>query len=104
MTWLLLILAGLFEVAGVIGIIKVNQRPSYSSYTLLAGGFLVSFLFLSLAMKEISMGTAYAVWTGIGTAGSTLVGMFFYGEPKDKFRLLFIAIIIISVIGLKLAG
>jgi len=102
MSWLWLILAGCFEVVGVIGITQVNQRASFRSYLIMGGGFLLSFLFLSLAMKEIAMGTAYAVWTGIGTVGSTVIGMVFYKEPKDALRLFFIAIVIIAVAGLKL--
>lgn len=102
MTWLSLILAGCFEMVGVMGITQVNKRPSFRSYLMLLGGFSLSFLFLSLAMEDIAMGTAYAVWTGIGTVGSTLVGMFFYNEPKDRLRLFFIGLIIISVAGLKL--
>ncbi|HZG16811.1 MAG TPA: multidrug efflux SMR transporter [Candidatus Bathyarchaeia archaeon] len=102
MSWLWLILAGCFEVVGVIGITQVNQRASFRSYLIMVGGFLLSFLFLSLAMKEIAMGTAYAVWTGIGTVGSTVIGMVFYKEPKNALRLFFIAIVIIAVAGLKL--
>lgn len=104
MMWFILILAGFFEVVGVIGMTKVNRSASIMSYLLLIGGFLLSFLCLSLAMKVIPMGTAYAVWTGIGAAGSTIVGMVFFGEPREKFRLIFISCIIISVAGLKLVG
>ncbi|MMZ69271.1 Multidrug resistance protein YkkD [compost metagenome] len=53
-------------------------------------------------MQSISMGTAYAVWTGMGTVGSTLVGMFLYGESKDAKRLLFIAMVLSAAVGLKL--
>ncbi|WP_134685249.1 DMT family transporter [Brevibacillus migulae] len=102
MSWLSLLFAGCFEVVGVIGITQVNQRPAFRSYLIMVGGFLLSFLFLSLAMKEIPMGTAYAVWTGIGTVGSTVIGMVFYKEPKDTLRLFFIAIVIVAVAGLKL--
>jgi len=101
MVWILLILAGCFECVGVIGITKVNQKASLASYAVLIGGFLLSFILLSISMESIPMGTAYAVWTGIGTVGATLVGMFFYGESKDKWRIVFIVLIILSVIGLK---
>lgn len=102
MSWILLILAGCFEVVGVIGINQVNDSPRIRSYVILICGFLFSFFLLTLSMKNIAMGTAYAVWTGIGTIGSTLVGMLFYGEPKDIRRILFISLIIVSVLGLKL--
>lgn len=104
MTWFFLILAGLTEVVGVIGITKVNQSPSVKSYSIMVGGFLFSFIFLALAMKSISMGTAYAVWTGIGAVGSALVGMFIYGEPKNKSRIMFILLIIVSVVALKIVS
>lgn len=104
MNWFFLILAGCFEVVGVMGITKVNQSPGVKSYLILIGGFALSFVFLAVAMKTIAMGTAYAVWTGIGTVGSALIGMLLYGEPKNKRRILFIAIIIISVIALKMVG
>jgi paired small multidrug resistance pump len=104
MTWLALLLAGCFEVVGVIGITKVNRQPSFRSYLILIGGFVLSFVFLATAMKGIAMGTAYAVWTGIGTIGSTIVGMFVYGEPKDTWRIVFIAIVVVAVAGLKLIG
>jgi paired small multidrug resistance pump len=68
----------------------------------MAGGFLLSFLFLTLAMRTISMGTAYAVWTGIGTAGSAIAGMLLYGESREWRRLLFIAFILGAAMGLKL--
>ena len=102
MSWMALIVAGCFEVVGVMGITMVNRDRSMPSFATLAGGFIVSFLLLSVAMKEISMGTAYAVWTGIGTVGGALVGMFFYGESKSRIRVLFISLIVVSVMGLKL--
>lgn len=102
MTWTALLLAGCFEVLGVMGIHQVNQRPSLRSYLTLIGGFALSFILLTVAMKEIAMGTAYAVWTGIGTVGSALVGMLVYKEPRDKLRLACIALVVVSVAGLKL--
>lgn len=104
MSWLFLILAGCFEVVGVTGITLVNRSHSIPAYIILIGGFVSSFLCLSFAMEEIAMGTAYAVWTGIGTVGSALLGMFVYGEPKNGLRVLFIGFIIFSVIALKFIG
>ncbi|WP_421617029.1 DMT family transporter [Brevibacillus sp. TJ4] len=102
MSWISLVLAGLCEVMGVIGINQVNRNRSVTSFLLLIGGFGLSFALLSYAMQEIAMGTAYAVWTGVGTVGSALVGMLYYGDSKDAKRLFCIALIVISVIGLKL--
>jgi paired small multidrug resistance pump len=102
MTWISLIFAGLFEVMGVMGMTLVNTKPSLRSTLILVVGFGTSFALLSYAMTGIPMGTAYAVWTGIGTVGSALVGMLFYGESKDSKRIIMIAVIVMSVIGLKL--
>lgn len=102
MSWFALILAGCFEVVGVMGITMINKKLSIYSIITLLGGFTISFILLSLAMREISMGTAYAIWTGIGTIGSALIGMVFFGESKNKIRLFFIFLIIASVVGLKL--
>lgn len=102
MSWIYLVIAGIGEVFGVMGINKVNQKKSFFSFTWLIGGFLFSFLFLTLAMEELPMGTAYAIWTGIGTAGSTIAGMIFYGESTDWRRILFIGMIIAAAVGLKL--
>lgn len=104
MNWFLLIAAGLFEVAGVTGISKFNEKKSLTSFFFMTTGFGASFLLLAQAMQTISMGTAYAVWTGIGTAGSALIGMLFLGEAKEWKRLAFIGLIISSTIGLKLVS
>lgn len=102
MEWIYLILAGGFEVVGVTGLNKVAKKNNLQAYVTLILGFLFSFSFLSLAMRTLPMGLSYAVWTGIGTIGGTLVGMFFYGESKDWKRMLFIAMIVAAVVGLKL--
>ncbi|MHA6484068.1 DMT family transporter [Paenibacillus sp. strain BS8-2] len=104
MSWIYVIIAGLLEVVGVIGISEVNKRMSLRNILLLSGGFIASFLFMSLAMKELPMGTVYAIWTGIGTVGSALVGMLFYKEPRTTLRLLFMGLVLSSVIGLKMIG
>lgn len=104
MGWIFLILAGCFEVVGVDSMNRVVKYKNIQSYVRLFVGFILSFTFLSLAMKTLPMGISYAVWTGIGTVGGTLVGMLFYGEPKDFKRILFIGMILIGVIGLKLTA
>jgi paired small multidrug resistance pump len=102
MAWVYLILAGAFEVVGVTGMNKVAKDKDLQSYMVLILGFILSFGFLSLAMKTLPMGVSYAVWTGIGTVGGTIIGMLFYGEAKDWRRILFIGLIIVAVMGLKL--
>jgi paired small multidrug resistance pump len=101
MAWLSLILAGLCEMSGVAMINQWNKRRNWTSLILLFFSFGASFIFLTIAMKSISMGTAYAVWTGIGASGGAVLGMLFYGEPKDWKRIIFIVMIIIAAVGLK---
>jgi paired small multidrug resistance pump len=104
MGWIYLILAGCLEVVGVTGLNKVIKYKNLQSYLVLFIGFILSFSFLGLAMKTLPMGLSYAVWTGIGTIGGTVVGMVFYGESKDWKRILFIGVILAAVIGLKLTA
>ncbi|MFC0270868.1 DMT family transporter [Metabacillus herbersteinensis] len=104
MNWFFLVAAGLFEVVGVTGISKFNEKKSLTSFLFMTMGFGASFLFLTQAMETISMGTAYAVWTGIGTAGSAIIGILFLGEKKEWKRIAFITLIISSTIGLKLVS
>lgn len=101
MDWFFLILAGLCEVAGVAAIARFNKQKSLLNALFLIAGFGTSFLLLTLAMETISMGTAYAVWTGIGTVGSTLFGILFLGEPAGWKRVFFISLIISATVGLK---
>ncbi|WP_393965707.1 DMT family transporter [Exiguobacterium sp. S22-S28] len=101
MPWIILIFAGIFEVIGVSSINRLNRQFNLSSLFIFILFFGLSFSFLSIAMASIPMGTAYAVWTGIGTVGATLLGMFLFNEEKSFKRLLFLGMILISVIGLK---
>lgn len=102
MAWVMLLLAGCFEMFGVTMINKYHHDKKIMSFIFLLVGFACSFLFLSLAMETLPMGTAYAVWTGIGASGGAILGILFYGESKEWQRILFIAMIISSAIGLKL--
>jgi len=83
MAWVSLILAGLFEMFGVAMINKLHKDRNWQSLLLLFTGFGASFLFLAYAMKTLPMGTAYAIWTGIGASGGAIIGMLLYGESKD---------------------
>lgn len=100
MGWLALIIAGLCEVFGVINIKRITMKK-WDALIFLIIGFILSFAMLTYAMKTISMGTAYGVWTGIGTIGSALIGMYMYNEPKEWMRIFFIGLILAATIGLK---
>jgi len=96
-----LVLAGLFEVAFTT-CLKLSQNFTIFKYSL---GFFVStilsFLLLNKAIQTIPMGTGYAVWTGIGAVGTVLIGILFFREPVDFWRIFFIFLLIGSVLGLK---
>lgn len=102
MSWISLIIAGIFEMFGVGSINKLNKNRDIHALFLLIAMFSGSFLFLYLAMKQLPMGISYAIWTGIGAAGGAILGMIIYGESKDWRRVACILLIIFSVIGLKL--
>lgn len=103
MNWILLLLAGLLEVVWAVGL-KYTEgftRLWPSIGTLLA--MIVSFGLLSVAMKTLPLGTAYAVWVGIGVIGSALLGVYLFAEPMTTGRLISLALILTGIIGLKLA-
>jgi len=102
MAWLSLILAGMFEVVGVLGMNRIKRDNNVKAYLLFSAGIILSFICLSVAMRSLPMGTAYAIWTGIGTVGGALVGMLFFGESKEWRRILFIAMVLSAAVGLKL--
>lgn len=104
MEWFSLILAGCFEIFGVAMLNVFKNKKSFAVISLIIIGFGCSFFFLSYAMKTLPMGLTYAIWTGIGGAGGAFVGMTLYGESREWKRIGFIAMIIVSVIGLKLSA
>ncbi|KKO54841.1 DMT family transporter [Paenibacillus sp. DMB20] len=104
MAWGLLILAGLLEIIGVIGIKRVAENNNWPNNLILIGGFVISFNLLTAAMKTIDLSTAYAVWTGIGTVGAAIVGILLYRESKSPLRLFCIAGVVCCVLALKLMG
>ncbi|WP_338539863.1 DMT family transporter [Paenibacillus tundrae] len=104
MSWIFLVMAGIFEMIGVLMINKLHKERNLISLILLIAGFGLSFWLLSLAMETLPMGTAYAVWTGIGASGGAILGMIFYGEPRNALRIVFITMVLGSAVGLKLVS
>jgi quaternary ammonium compound-resistance protein SugE len=102
MNWIILIAAGLLEVVWAVGL-KYTEGftrlvPSVVTGLAMAG----SVVLLGLAMRQLPLGTAYAVWTGIGTVGTAIVGMLVLGEPAGALRVACIALIVLGIAGLKL--
>src|SRR5688572_21463752 len=100
MAWLLLIVAGVLEVLWAMGLKKYGFAWSWGSAATVAG-VVVSFILLSLAMRTLPLGTAYAIWTGIGAVGAAIAGMIFFGESRDAGRVVCIALIVFGIAGLK---
>ncbi|PWC33185.1 quaternary ammonium compound efflux SMR transporter SugE [Azospirillum sp. TSO35-2] len=102
MAWVALVLAGLFEIAWAVGLKHTDGFTRVMPSLLTGGAMLVSILLLGYALKSLPLGTAYAVWTGIGTVGTAALGMVLFGEPAGAARLLCIAAIAGGIVGLKL--
>ena len=104
MAWILLIIAGLFEIGWPLGFKLASMHSKYFIWfiglTILSMG--LSGYFLYLAQKSIPIGTAYVIWTGIGAIGTVLLGILFFHDSANIFRLLFLSLILIGIVGLKL--
>lgn len=104
MNWIILIIAGLFEVAFTSCMGKIEQTTGSQMYWWVAGfiiSVIISMTLLVKATQTLPLGTAYAVWTGIGAVGTVLVGIFIFKEPVSFWRLFFIVTLIGSIVGLK---
>jgi quaternary ammonium compound-resistance protein SugE len=102
MAWLILMVAGLAEVGWAVGL-KFTQgftRPMPTALTVTA--MVLSLWLLGLAVRTLPLGTAYAIWTGIGTVGTVVVGIMLFDEPASSVRLLCVALIVSGIVGLKL--
>ena len=102
MAWFVLVVAGILEIGWAVGL-KYNDGftrlwPTVATLS----AMIASMALLGLAVRELPVGTAYAVWTGIGTVGTVLLGILLFGEPADLLRLLFISMIVAGIVGLKI--
>ncbi|MES3020962.1 MAG: quaternary ammonium compound efflux SMR transporter SugE [Pseudomonadota bacterium] len=102
MTWFILFLAGLLEIAWAVGLKYTHGFTRLTPSVLTLAAMAGSIALLGLALRSLPLGTAYAVWTGIGTVGTAIFGMVMLGEPAGAMRLGCIALIIAGIIGLKL--
>jgi quaternary ammonium compound-resistance protein SugE len=104
MSWILLFFAGLMETGWAIGLKYTDGFSRPIPTILTVASMAVSLLLLGLALKTLPVGTAYAVWTGIGTVGTALLGIWLLGEPATTIRLACIGLIVAGIAGLKLAA
>lgn len=104
MNWLILIIAGLFEVGFATCLAKAKETTGNTAMLWMVGFFVslsISMFLLYKATQTLPIGTAYAVWTGVGAVGTVIVGILFFKEPADFWRLFFIVTLIGSIVGLK---
>lgn len=104
MAWLYLVIAGLLEVVWAIGMKQLGKLWNWWIGTGTLAAMLLSFYFLALALRTLPVGTAYAVWTGIGAVGVAVLGIIVFQESSSPTRLLFLALIVIGIIGLKFSN
>lgn len=104
MPWKLLIIAGLLEAGWAIGLKYTQGFTKLIPSVLTIAGIVASMYLLALASRTIPIGTAYAVWVGIGTFGAIVLGMIFLGEPVNPGRIFFLVLLVVSIVGLKMSS
>lgn len=104
MAWITLIIAGLFEVVWAVGLKYTDGFTKVIPSIITAVGMIISVYLLAQASKTLPIGTAYAVWTGVGAVGAVILGMILFDEPRDAARLFFLGLIVAGIIGLRFVG
>ncbi|HEN8798975.1 quaternary ammonium compound efflux SMR transporter SugE [Pseudomonas sp. CM25] len=104
MSWIILFFAGLFEVGWAVGLKYTDGFSKPLPTVLTVAAMAVSLGLLGLAMKELPLGTAYAIWTGVGAVGTVVAGIILFGESMALIRLASVALIIIGLVGLKVSA
>ncbi|MGV3622776.1 MAG: DMT family transporter [Archangium sp.] len=104
MAWVVLVLAGLFEVCWAVGLKHTEGFTKPLPTVLTIGAIIASMVLLAQAARTLPIGTAYAVWVGIGTVGAVVLGVFLNGEPMSLTRGIFLGLLIVSIVGLKSAS
>ncbi|MCG8295311.1 MULTISPECIES: quaternary ammonium compound efflux SMR transporter SugE [Pseudomonas] len=104
MSWIILFFAGLFEVGWAVGLKYTDGFTRPMPTILTVGAMVISLGLLGLAMKELPLGTAYAIWTGVGAVGTVIAGIILFGESMALVRLASVALIITGLVGLKVSA
>jgi quaternary ammonium compound-resistance protein SugE len=103
MPWILLVIAGLLEIVWAVGLKYTRGFTQLWPSVITIAAMVLSMILLALALRSIPVGTGYAVWTGIGAVGAAILGIVLFGESRDAMRLACIGMIVLGIIGLKLA-
>ena len=101
MAWVYLVIAGVFEMGWAIGLKYTDGFTRLVPTALTVGAMIISVVLLGIALRDLPVGTGYAVWTGIGTVGTALLGMYLFGDPATVARLACIGLIVSGIVGLK---
>ena len=104
MSWIILFFAGLFEVGWAVGLKYTDGFSKPIPTVLTVGAMVISLGLLGLAMKELPLGTAYAIWTGVGAVGTVIAGIILFGESMALVRLVSVALIVTGLVGLKVSA
>ncbi|BBH47568.1 MULTISPECIES: quaternary ammonium compound efflux SMR transporter SugE [Pseudomonas] len=104
MSWIILFFAGLFEVGWAVGLKYTDGFTRPLPTVLTVGAMVISLGLLGLAMKELPLGTAYAIWTGVGAVGTVIAGIILFGESMALIRLASVALIVTGLVGLKVSA
>ncbi len=104
MHWIYILIASIFEISWAVGLKYSDGFTNLKASIFTVITMILSYVFLAMGVKELPVGTAYAVWTGIGAVGTALYGILFFGEPRETLRLVFILIIVAGIIGLKITS
>lgn len=104
MTWIILVLAGLFEVVWAVGLKYTHGFTRLVPSLVTVASMAISFWLLALAMKTLPLGTAYAIWVGIGTIGAFIAGIVLFGESTSWMRIVSVGLIVLGLVGLKLSS
>ena len=102
MAWVYILIASVFEICWAVGLKYSEGFTQVKATIFTVITMILSYVFLALGVKQLPIGTAYAVWTGIGAVGTVIYGMIYFNESKDLLRILFIFFIVVGIIGLKL--
>ncbi len=100
--WLSLFVAGIFEIVWAVGLKLTDGFSKILPSVVTVAGIVASFFFLSIALKKLPLSIAYAIWTGIGTAGTVLFGIFYFHEPTDLAHIICVGLILCGIIGLRI--